>query len=422
MKHIKLLCNAEYSNKFLSILIVFIGLLGPGSVTLGDSWVKKADMLKPMSSLFTVVINGKIYAIGSEGEQALIEQRSRLSEIEEYDPVLDVWMEKAKIPTERINSSICVVNNKIYIIGGYDSSGLISKVEEYNPTTDTWTRKANMLTPRAGLSTCTVNGKIYAIGGENLVGDAILTVEEYNPVTDKWTKKADTIVSGTDLSTCVVNGKIYVIGLGGIQPAIGRGQVMIAEYVPNNDSWTRKADLPANMINSFVTAIDGKIYAIGESRNFIAGGANPQERNVLIVMQYDPIMDMWTQKADISTQQGSSCIAVVNGKIYVIGGSQNRIDPQEGNANIVMEYDPKTDIWTRKTDMPTPRSNSSAAVVNGKIYVIGGSGIRQVGAGGMGQRTILTTVEEYIPDGWQSFSVSPIGKMTTKWGAIKTQN
>ena len=29
--------------------------------------------------------------------------------------------------------------------------------------------------------------------------------------------------------------------------------------------------------------------------------------------------------------------------------------------------------WTRKTDMPTPRCAHTSAVVNGKIYVIGGA-------------------------------------------------
>ena len=58
---------------------------------------------------------------------------------------------------------------------------------------ETWTRKADMPTVRSGFATCLVNGKIYAIGGEverfgNL---SIPTVEMYDPKTDTWERKAD---------------------------------------------------------------------------------------------------------------------------------------------------------------------------------------------------------------------------------------
>jgi N-acetylneuraminic acid mutarotase len=427
MKYQKIMCNVKLiPDKIPLIFMVFIGLLGLTSVVLGDSWATKADMLNPMSNLSTMVINGKIYAIGGSGGQARVGQQITISEIEEYDPAQNIWTEKAKIPSERINSSISTVNGKIYVIGGYDDNGLISEVDEYSPTTDTWAKKANILTQRTGLSTCVVNGKIYAIGGEKLAGGALSTVEEYNPVTNKWTKKADMLATGTALSTCVVNGKIYIVGRTNIQPAVGGGQTTVEEYNPDNDTWKQKADIPTPMNNPFVTVIDAKIYVIGESWNRAAGGGIVQGGNVQTVMQYDPAIDTWTQKADIPTQQNNSSIAVADGKIYVIGGSGDLAGvggpAQAGNVQTVEQYDPTTDIWTQKTDIPTQRSNSSVAVVNGKIYVIGGLGTQQAGAVGVGQMSVLKTVEEYTPDGWQSFSVSAAGKLVTKWGAIKIQN
>jgi len=430
MKYQKVIYNAKSGNGISLIFMMFIGLLGLASVVLGDSWAMKADMLNPMPNLLTIVVNGKIYAIGGEGGQARvvingIEQQFRISDMEEYDPVQNIWTEKAKIPSERINSSISAVNGKIYVIGGYDSNGLISEVDEYDSTIDTWTKKADMLTPRTGLSSCVVNGKIYAIGGEKLAGGALSAVEEYNPVTDKWAKKADMLTPGTGLSTCVVNGRIYIVGSTNMQPAVGGGQATVEEYNPDNDKWTQKADIPTPINNPFVAVIDGKIYVIGESMNWNVGGGVGQMGNTQTVEQYDPATDTWTQEADIPTQQNNPSIAAVNGKIYVIGGSGDLAGvggpAQAGNVQTVEQYDPTTDIWTQKTDIPTQRSNSFVAVVNGKIYVIGGLGA-QAGAVGIGQMTVLKAVEEYTPDGWQSFSVSPAGKLVTKWGAIKIQN
>ena len=106
--------------------------------------------------------------------------------------VEDTWTTKTGMPTARFGLSSCVVDRKIYAIGGGSTGGIITVVEEYDPATDTWMRKADMPTGRAFFSASVVNGKIYAIGGLAAPGGAGLrTVEEYDPATDTWTRKSD---------------------------------------------------------------------------------------------------------------------------------------------------------------------------------------------------------------------------------------
>jgi len=76
---------------------------------------------------------------------------------------VDTWTKKADMPTPRRALSTCVVNGKIYVIGGWDGDNYLSTVEEYDPATDTWTKKADMPTPRGTLCASAVNGKIYAL-------------------------------------------------------------------------------------------------------------------------------------------------------------------------------------------------------------------------------------------------------------------
>lgn len=61
--------------------------------------------------------------------------------------------------------------------------------------------------------------------------------------------------------------------------------------------------------------------------------------------------------------------------------------------------------------MPTPRFNLSTAVVNGKIYAIGGRLRDKLSA-------TSSAVEEYTPEGWP-FAVSPQDKLPATWGEIK---
>jgi N-acetylneuraminic acid mutarotase len=149
--------------------------------------------------------------------------------------------------------------------------------------------------------------------------------------------------------------------------------------------------------------VDGKIYAIGGTNQ--KNGVNDYTA-LQTVEEYDPAKDKWTNKPDMPTARGGCAAAVMNGGIYLFGGG-NR---QELNPT-VEEYDPATDSWTQKTDIPTPRVWPSANVVKGKIYVIGGANWTRVG---------LSTVEEYTPEGLGK-SVSPTGKLPTKWGELRTE-
>lgn len=67
------------------------------------------------------------------------------------------------------------------------------------------------------------------------------------------------------------------------------------------------------------------------------------------------------------TPRGRFAQAMVDGRIYVLGGLT------EGSWSAQVEvYDPAQDRWDRRTPMPTAVANVGAAVVEGRIYVPGG--------------------------------------------------
>lgn len=84
-----------------------------------------------------------------------------------------------------------------------------------------------------------------------------------------------------------------------------------------------------------------------------------------------------------------------NGLIYVFGGGYY------GASSVVWAYNPQTDTWTKKQDMPTPRFAFQTYLVGGKIYAMGGAQT-EYGAS-------LATVEVYDPvtDTWEIRSNMP---------------
>jgi len=158
----------------------------------------------------TSVVDGIIYVIG--GKPGLGDGSPHLSTVEAYDPTTDTWTPKADMPTRRSFSSTCVVDGKIYVIGGAMPGK--SAVEAYDPMTDTWTRKAPMPTARYLLGASFVGRKIYALGGylHSINGPIYSTLEVYDPQTDTWTKGVDIPLATAGMSTSVVGGKIYTMG------------------------------------------------------------------------------------------------------------------------------------------------------------------------------------------------------------------
>ena len=90
------------------------------------------------------------------------------------------------------------------------------------------------------------------------------------------------------------------------------------------------------------------------------------------VEAYDPLFGAWTQLASLPVARGYHTAAVVDGKIYVVGGIFHDDEGEKVATGLVEMYDPAADSWQQMAAMPTARHSHVAAVVSGKIYVSGG--------------------------------------------------
>jgi N-acetylneuraminic acid mutarotase len=260
----------------------------------------------------------------------------------------------------------------------------------------TWTTRADMPTGRWEHDTSVVNGEIYVIGGAGPLYQALGTVEVYDPVTDTWTEKSEMPTARQGLSISVVNDKIYAIGgAESSMPSYSKVETFptVEEYDPAADTWNEKSPMPSARSWHSANVVDGKIYIIGGTQ-----GSTPGYNYVLAVAVYDPATDSWTQKGDAPREIGFASGSVVDGKIYIIGGL--------GEPQRVDEYDPATDTWTVKSEMPTKRSELSTSILEGKIYAIGGFSGASIFSSG------LATLDVYDPatDSWTTASDMPTGR------------
>jgi N-acetylneuraminic acid mutarotase len=308
------------------------------------------------------------------------------------------WNAKTPLPFRSSWLSSCVVEGKIYVVGGATDNTVLSAVEVYDPASDSWdTTKAKMSGNRWGLSANVVDGKIHAIGGvEGATGSALSKVEVYDPVKDTWELKAKMPTARVGFASCALDNKIYILGGAASEPfqtPLNKVEV----YDPHSDSWdTSKSSLSTAIAYPAACTVNGKIYLIGGTTQ------SPWTGSVKIE-EYDPATDKWTRKKDMPTGRWALTACVVNGKIYVVGGTES---PSSGGSSKVEEYDPSTDTWKTRAEMPTPRLALSASEVDGKVYALGGATV------GYPWIPSVATVEEFDPDYQTNI---PAGNVTGTW-------
>jgi N-acetylneuraminic acid mutarotase len=233
-----------------------------------------------------------------------------------------------------------------------------------------------------------------------ILASSILSLGPGARAQEHWLKLASFPDPCPELIGAAANGKVYVFG--GLLGQSVKG--LVYEYDPATNKWTRKKQMP--LPAHHVAAVDyrGKIYLFGGGGKVDSAEGNwyPLDNS----WEYDPVKDTWKALAPMPTARGSAVAAVVGGKIYVMGGASVHpgaklasLTPALPHRSLATNemYDPATNKWESRSPMPTARNHASIGAVNGKIYVIGG----RVGSVFV-NASATDIVEEYDPaiDSW----------------------
>jgi len=98
----------------------------------------------------------------------------------------------------------------------------------------------------------------------------------------------------------------------------------------------------------------------------------PPDPELSVVEYYNPTTRVWaTADSSMITPRSTAASAVIDGKLYVVGGTDRKLRSKPV-YNVLEVYDPVTDTWASKASMTTARWGAGAAALNGKLYVFGG--------------------------------------------------
>ncbi|MFA5364117.1 MAG: kelch repeat-containing protein [Candidatus Bathyarchaeia archaeon] len=274
----------------------------------------------------------------------------------------------------------------------------------YDPATNKWTTMTPVPVDSVITTVVACRNRIYLI-----CGNATIPTQVYDPATDTWENKTAIPTSRDLLQACVVDDKIYLIGGRKLESYLYQTLASDATdvYDPSTDSWSSMAVVPTAVAGYASAVLDNKIYIIGGG--VTAGGA--QNASTLVQI-FDPATNQWTNGASLPVGVFDARACSTSGvlapkRIYVVGGMLTyNIRSQPIGTNMTQVYDPETDSWTVGASMPTVRWGLGIAVVDDEIYAIGGYN-------GYGLRFGLVIANEkytpigYIPE-FSSWMITPL--------------
>lgn len=241
-----------------------------------------------------------------------------------------------------------------------------------------WTKAALPTVARQELYPEVLNGKIYVVGGLLSPNTGFSAhFESYDPVKNAWTVLRPLPEARHHITLSAVKGLLY--GVGGFTGGFPdwRAQPTMFIYNPVSNTWSKGTDLPVARAEGISAVVDSKIYLIGgrvratENARLFNDHVDSVRNEV-----FDPTTRRWSALANAPTSRNSAASAVIDGKIYVVGGRKfvKNADgtTQQVNVPNLEVYDPKLDRWETRSPMPQAQGGLAATTVNGKLYVFGG--------------------------------------------------
>ena len=250
---------------------------------------------------------------------------------------------------------VVATDDAIYALAGTNTDGPVLAVERFDGTS--WTEIATL--PGQGLNApaaAVLAGRIYLIGGfgttTNVPVDDVLVLD---PASGEWSEAAPLPTPRGGHGAAVLDGRIHVIGGGNASTTLADHDV----YDPETNSWTAAAPLPRSEGSPAAVVLEDRLYAIGGRSGTTDFGA---------VDVFDPAAGEWLPGPPIEPR-GTAGAAAYCDAVYLFGGESQAAKRM---LDEVLRLDADAG-WQRATSLPTPRNFARAAVLDGAVYVVGGS-------------------------------------------------
>jgi peptidoglycan hydrolase-like protein with peptidoglycan-binding domain len=309
----------------------------------------------------------------------------------EYVCAAEKWTKKSDFIGFPVSFATAFSIGNYGYIGGGQKNNLAGEKSfwEYNPLSNSWERKSDY----GGYAKRRAAG--FAIGDKGYLGLNAASREfwEWNQQTDKWTEKLDFASHKRDFTVSFSIGNKGYVGMGGIDIQGYTDPVYkdFWEFDPTSNggsgTWTQKADYGGGSVTKAVG------FSIGH-KGYVGTGILVDYQTSTLkkdFWEYDPSTNIWSRKADFGGGNRFHAVGFSIGNKGYVGTGRESAYPGILYHKDFWEYDPITDSWARKLDFGgKPRLGAVGFSIGGRGYLGTGQGVE-------GQANNYIDFWEYCP-------------------------
>jgi serine/threonine-protein kinase PknK len=345
---------------------IFGGLRNDGAVTAKhegydpaiDEWKGGDDLPVPVQHAMAVTWQGNPIVLGGWTGTG----PNKVATDQVWRVVNSRWVEQPHMLQPRAAAAAAVVGDLLIVTGGVDSNGaLLDTTEVFDG--NSWTLGAPIPTPRQMLAGASDGKLMYTVGGTS--GDSDLTmVEAYDPAARTWTSLPALPTARSDLGVAITDGRLVAVG------GMSGGQVLksVSVFDLTTKTWAGLPDMATARHGMAVDSVEKSVYAIGGST--AVGDSQVVSTAEVLKLPARKVQpaSQWRALPDAPTARLMMAWAVLNDKIWIMGGLRNGV-----SLTTVESYDPRTGAWESGPPLPIPLHHAAAAAYRGEVVVLGGA-------------------------------------------------
>ena len=205
----------------------------------------------------------------------------------------------------------------------------------------------------------TVGRQLFVAGNIEGVGYSTYC---YDIETNKWQRHEEALPCGQISSLCTVGDYMYAVP---------------SDYsmIPQRYSFPRRQwqSFAKFSLSYHYTYYHNNGATVLHSKLYVLSGLHPYSGcHYALLHCFDPVTNLWAQKASSCNPHFGSTLFVVNDRLYVAGGynSINSNNMPYGNPEPVEVYDEDNNKWSVVDQKHIPQNTLGAVEIEGRVYFI----------------------------------------------------
>jgi hypothetical protein len=289
------------------------------------NWISVASLINNNAYAASLVTKNYIYILGGTDIANSSFDTIQRASFDNDGDLTSAWINVGTLPTPLYGMGYVATKDRIYLIGGYNDSGIVAAVYSapINPDGTLGTFTANIPLP-VGLyypSVFVIKDKLYVAGGSTTGSSASISSNVYQATIDNtgavssWTQVNDFPINFFAGRPLLIKDRIYIFTAATTN--ISQSSIYYATYDSNGDigAWTYVSDMPTQSFNPVVVCNNNYVYAISCSNNYTGSVAS-----YIAPILPDGSIGNWSQISDGPVAQYNAQVAIAGNKVYFIGG------------------------------------------------------------------------------------------------------